>query len=169
MTLYKGPHMRLKKTRLSSQRRALDVRLNSWLAPREQSVPRAGWLKAVRESLGLTTRQLAMLMGTNFQNVQRMEEREKKGAVRLASLEKAARAMSCRLVYAIVPEKPHSSLEDIVTSKARELANELVGPVKHSMQLEEQSVSEEDTAAQFRTLVDELTRTLDSRIWRART
>jgi predicted DNA-binding mobile mystery protein A len=161
--------MKLKKTRLGSQRQALDVRMGSWLALREQSVPRAGWLRAVRESLGLTTRQLAKLMGTNFQNVQRMEAREETGTVTLASLEKAARAMSCQLVYAIVPEKPHSSLDEIVADKARALATELVRPVKHSMLLEEQAVSDEVTEAQLRALADELKRTLDSRIWRVRT
>ena len=157
--------MKIGKRRLTTQRHALDARLRAWTALRGQPIPKAGWTRAIREALGLTSRQLAARMKTNFQNLQRLEQREVKRTVTLASLDRAARAMHCRLVYAIVPVEPHSSLEDIVAAQAHALAQKLTSRAAHSMRLEGQGVGEDETTAQIDALTDELKRELDSRIW----
>src|ERR1700687_2999835 len=157
-------HMRLDKKRLTSQRAALDARMRELGPLRSQTVPRAGWLRAVRESLGLTARQLARRLKVDSSNILRMEERETKGTVSLESLDKAARAMGCRLVYAIVPEGA-ASLEEIVDAQSLAFAKQLAGNVAHSMRLENQTVGEAERDAHVKALADDLKRRLDSRMW----
>ena len=160
--------MKTKRQRLTNQRRAIDSRLGLWLAARDEPAPRAGWLRAVRESLGLSTRQLAARLGITQRTLQSMEEGEVEGTVTLRSLKKVARAMSCRLVYAVVPDAPNASLEDIVAPQATAFAEGLTGPIQHTMALEDQAVGEAESDAQTRELADEARRKLDPRIWNIR-
>jgi len=95
----------------ATARRQLDKRLSS-LQNRELFVrPPRGWLKAIREALGMTTTQLGQRLGVVQSRVVAIEQGESKGSITLNSLEKAAQALDCRLVYALVPEQP---LEDMV-------------------------------------------------------
>lgn len=157
--------MKTSKRLLTSQRRTLDARLRKWAALRDEPAPRQGWSRAVRESLGLTQRQLAARLGSTLRNVQQLEEREVTKAVSLASLEKLARAMSCRVVYAVVPEGPEATLEEIVEARALRLARALVGKAGRTMALEDRAVSDERTRVQVESLAGELARSLDARLW----
>ncbi|MGZ3688576.1 MAG: mobile mystery protein A, partial [Bdellovibrionota bacterium] len=135
-----------------------------WSASRAPR-PRHGWLKAVRESLGMTSRQLAEALGSDNAAVLRMEKREILGKVTLETLSRAAQAMNCKLVYAIVPEE---SLERVVDDRAREAAGELLKPVSHSMKLEDQSVTWKASEAHLEELAQELKTRLDSALWTKR-
>ena len=157
--------MRIAKTSLNTQRQFLDNRLNRLNSHGKEPNPHSGWLKSVRGSLGLSTRRLGERMKTTPQVITRLEQRELQGAVTLKSLENAARAMNCRLVYAIVPEENYASFEAIVDERAMALAKSLAGSVAHSMRLEGQGVSPEITAAQIRELADTLKEKLDPRLW----
>jgi predicted DNA-binding mobile mystery protein A len=156
--------MRVSRKLLTRARRALDSRLGKWKAVRAEPVPRGGWLKATRESLGLTHRQLAQRLGVTPRSVQQLEEHEVSRTVSLSSLDRATQAMECRVVYAVVPAE-HDSLEDLVTAHALALADELVRRTRHSMSLEDQAVGDEVTRAQRQELADELKRNLDRRLW----
>lgn len=153
--------MRHNKTRLNEQRRDLDVRLKRLRPLAAEGTPSKGWLRGVRESMGLTTRQLASRLGVDFSSILRMEAREAKGNVTLRSMDHAARAMRCRLVYAIVPEGAES-LEEIVGDQALALARQLTGKAPSAL------VEEEPGTAQVRAMAKELAATLDSRIWTVR-
>ena len=52
----------------------------------------------------LSTTQLAHRLGVQQSTVVRLEQSEKRGAVTLNSLRKAAEALGCELVYAFVPD-----------------------------------------------------------------
>jgi predicted DNA-binding mobile mystery protein A len=95
-----------------------------------------------------------------------MEQRELRGTVTLEALSKAAAAMHCRLVYAIVPGEGYASFDKIVERQAMELARELGSATSHSMQLEDQAVSETETQRQVVDLMNKLKNQLDSRIWK---
>jgi predicted DNA-binding mobile mystery protein A len=95
-----------------------------------------------------------------------MEKREKEGKVTLETLNRAAEAMGCKLVYAIVPDE---SLEQIVDEKSREAARELLHSVSHTMKLEEQGVSTKATQLQLDELTQKLKARLDSSLWEKRT
>ena len=66
--------MRSKKDKVLEQRALIDKRLLSYRKLRSEPVSRSGWLKAIRGSLGISTSQLARIMGINQSGVTRLEE-----------------------------------------------------------------------------------------------
>jgi len=157
--------MKVAKHAALTQRKILDSRLNSLKSFADLSRPRSGWLKAIRGALGMTSRQLGTRVGTTHQVIVRQEERETRGTMTLETLERTARAMGCRLVYAIIPESQYGSLEAIVDHRARVLARDLAKDVAHSMKIESQGVDIADTEAQIECLAQELKSKLDPRLW----
>ena len=81
-------------------------------------------------------------MGTSGQRAARLEHDELRGVIQLSSLERAAVAMNCHVVYALIPNEP---LEEIVHRQARNRAAQAVSSVSHSMGLEDQAVGERAT------------------------
>ncbi len=156
--------MKPNKRQQTQQRQLLDQRNQN--LPTWSPVPKTGWLKSVRNSLGLTTRQLAELMKTNPSGISKLEINEIKKTASLKSLATAAAAMDCELVYAIVPKSPNRTLDEILDQKALLLAQKISKGVAHSMSLEEQSVSKEVTNTQIKNLAQELKRNLDPRLWK---
>lgn len=157
--------MKTNRKNLSNQRQIIDKRLRLWLALREEQAPGAGWIKAIRGALGISTRQLADLMGTSHSSVVALEKREAHGKVTLEMVAKFAQAMGCKFIYGIVPEAPSESLDSIVSAKAKALAVELLKRVEHSMSLEKQGSDAADSKAQVERLAFELKTKMDSRIW----
>jgi predicted DNA-binding mobile mystery protein A len=64
-----------------------------------------GWMRAVRQAIGLPAAELARRMKVRQTQVFRLEESEQQGRVRVATLRRAADAMGCELVYALVPRE----------------------------------------------------------------
>ena len=141
--------MKNKKSSLLLQRQVIEKKLTAWMKLAHEQQPRAGWIKAIRGALGMTTSQLAERMDIDQPSVVRLEAREARGAVTLETLEKAARAMNCKLVYAIVPDENYLSLEEILNKRAEGVAKELLKKVSHSMSLEDQGVGFEDKRNQL--------------------
>jgi predicted DNA-binding mobile mystery protein A len=100
------------------------------------TVPRRGWLRAIREALGMSARDLAGRMGVTESTVVRLEVSEHAETAQLRSLSRAADALGCDLVYALVPRRP---LEDTVQAQARAQAAKSLAPVQHTMLLEDQT------------------------------
>jgi predicted DNA-binding mobile mystery protein A len=155
--------MKLQKKVMHLQRKQIDEQLSPWKQVKASQRPRRGWLRATRESLGMTVRQLADFLGTDGSGVTRLEEREVKGTATLQSLERAAKAMGCRLIYAIVPEE---SLEKTLDKKAHEAASRTFDSVVHTMRLERQGISKNETEKQIENLSEELKARLDPLIWK---
>jgi len=128
-------------------------------------MPKDGWLKAIRGALGLTAAQLGKRMGTEASGVLHLEKREAGMTATLALLDRAARAMNCRLVWTIVPEPGQNSLSEIVEKRAKRVATKLVGSVDQSMKLESQGVHDKVTNQQIGDLATDLVRNGDPRIW----
>lgn len=135
----------MKKPRLASQSRAhLDERLKDFGQVSRYTPPVKGWIKAIREALGMTAEQLARRLKVKQPAVIQMEQSEAKGSIELATLRRVAEALDCTLVYAFVPKK---SLEETVRARARNFIRRRRAPVEHSMVLEDQKVqgkAEED-------------------------
>lgn len=103
--------------------------------------PRLGWVRAIREALGMSSPQLARRMGIRAaQSVEDMQKDELSGVIKLQTLRKLAGALDCELVYALVPRK---SLEETRREQATRVAKRLIRRVSHSMSLEDQAVSRE--------------------------
>jgi predicted DNA-binding mobile mystery protein A len=110
----------------------------------------------------MTTGQLANRLGVQQPRIIELEKTEATGNVTLKSLERAAEAMDCRLVYAIVPLKP---LTDTLHQRALRVARQNLAGVDQTMRLEDQEVR--DKASRERAeqrLVEELLRK-PSRLW----
>ena len=123
--------------------------------------PSGGWIRAVRISLGMSVRQMAERIGITQQSASRLEKNEVEDAITLRSLRKAAEALDCRLVYALVPKE--GGLRDIVRRRALEKAADIVGPVDHSMMLEAQDV--DDRREKTARIADELARNPGTGLW----
>ena len=124
--------------------------------------PSQGWIKAIRTALGMTTGQLARRLKVAQTRVSRIEAAEATGHITLNSLNKAAEALGCKVIYVLVPDMP---LHDTLQSRARKLAERQLSGVEQTMRLEDQAV--ESQKFRDRSL-DELVRKLlqrPSRLW----
>jgi predicted DNA-binding mobile mystery protein A len=123
------------------------------LAPlREMALvaPPKGWIKAIRESLGMTARQLAARMGVGPSRIPVIEEAEVTGSTTLKTLRQAATGMNCAFVYAFVPIEP---LDDMLRKRAMQKARKDVARLDHTMRLENQALLKSDLdAEQQRTI-----------------
>lgn len=155
--------MKTVNSKILNQRKLIEKKLLSWQAISHDKKPPSGWVKAIRMSLGMTTSQLAKLMGINQATALRYEKREAEGKITLETLRKAAEAMNCKLVYALVPREPHKSLNDILNEKATELAFSILSRTEHSMQLEKQGTGL--NKSEVKELAEDLVNSLDKRIW----
>jgi predicted DNA-binding mobile mystery protein A len=124
--------------------------------------PPDGSIKATREALGMSLRQLAKRMGLTTASAAGLEEREVSSSITLRSLSRAAEALNCRLVYALVPKE---SLEAVVRRQAELAADRILSRVNATMALEDQSSDSETRNQQRDDLVDELVRTTPRDLW----
>ena len=146
----------------ATARKQLDKRLNLLQNADILARPPRGWVKAIREALGMTTAQLAKRLNVSQPRVLGLEKAEASGSIKLESLERAARALDCRLVYALVPRKP---LESLVEDRARELARKRLRATSHSMALEDQRVDVADEQEHLERLVQKLQNQPGSALW----
>jgi len=103
------------------------------------SIPRGGWIRAIRKAIGMTSEQLAKRLQVTRQAVNDAERREAANEMTLAQLRRFAAALDCEFVYALVPRRP---LRDVVERRAEMLANAEVAKVSHSMALEAQGTDQ---------------------------
>ena len=143
-------------------RRQLDKRLNAMRNAEEFTRPQRGWVKAIREALGMTTAQLAKRLGVSQPRVVGIEQAETKGAITLDSLERAAHALDCQLVYALVPRKP---LDALIAERASRLATTRLNSTRHSMALEAQALDLNDEDEQRKRLIRQLIEQAGSELW----
>jgi predicted DNA-binding mobile mystery protein A len=146
----------------ASARRQLDKRLKSLSNADSFARPPRGWVRAIRNALGMTAAQLGQRLGVSQQRALALEKAEASGSVTLESLERAARALDCRLVYALVPREP---LETLAWERAAKLAKQRLRATRHSMALEEQSVDRADEEAQLRRMTQEILASAGSALW----
>lgn len=143
----------------------LDRQLKEWQTiSNKYGKPRAGWVKTVREVLCMSAEQLANRLGLTRARIVQLENAEVNDAVTLRTLKETANAMECEFVYAIVP-KGNSSLEDIIKTRAEQLANERIARVAHSMALEEQSLGANTLKAQKSDLTKNIMEHLNKKLW----
>lgn len=139
----------------------IDKTLNSWRSlPRLR--PSGGWLRAVRQVLGMTTRQLAKSVGVTQAAVVDAERNEAKGDITLATLQKYAAALGCELSYVLVPKRP---LQEMIEERAEFIAREQVSRVRHSMALEDQQTGKEHLERQVAEIRRKLLEGKRSRLW----
>jgi predicted DNA-binding mobile mystery protein A len=150
----------MKKTRLAAQSRAvLDNRFNNMRPVDQFARPVRGWIKAIRQALGMSSAQLAKRLGMKQPSLAELEQSEAKGTIQLSTLRRVAEALDCKLVYSLVPNQP---LENMVHERARQKARRRLASVDHTMMIENQRVPAKD----FEARLDELARDIKPRtLW----
>jgi predicted DNA-binding mobile mystery protein A len=143
-------------------RKKLDKRLKLLQNVDVLARPPRGWVKAIREALGMTMAQLADRLGVSQPRVLGIEKAESSGTIKLETLERAAQALDCRLVYALVPR---NSLKSMTEDRARALARKRLRATSHSMALEDQRVDKADEEEHLERLVQKLLDQSGSALW----
>jgi predicted DNA-binding mobile mystery protein A len=128
-------------------RQRLDARLIPLNDERKRLlVPPKGWIRAIRDALGMSGVQLAKRLKVSPQTVEAMEKSEAAGTIQLNTLKRAAEALDCTLVYVLIPK---TSLENTVRNRARQIATAALARVSHTMKLEDQDTGDEDLEARI--------------------
>jgi predicted DNA-binding mobile mystery protein A len=128
-------------------RRRLDARLVPLHGERQRLlVPPKGWIRAIRDALGMSGVQLAKRLKVSPQTVEAMEKSEAAGTIQLNTLKRAAEALDCTLVYALIPK---TSLENTVNNRARQIATAALARVSHTMKLEDQDTGDGELEARI--------------------
>lgn len=116
----------------------LDKRLSTLRPLARIPRPPRGWIRAIRETLGMTTRQVAERMGISQPSFVNLEKSEAADTITLESLQRVAQALGCRVVYALVPLKP---LTKTIEDRALAAADQQLSFVEQTMRLEAQGVT----------------------------
>ena len=112
-------------TKTSAQIRAhLDARLARLRLVAEEPRPNQGWIRAVRDALGMSSAELAARMDVGQSSISGLERRETTETITLHSLRRAAKALDCDLVYFLVPR---TTLNEAVLAQAQRKAAQLPG------------------------------------------
>lgn len=111
--------------------------LKTFEASKQSPRPQRGWLRAMREALGLTLEMVGTKLGQSRRRIQEFEKAEVNDRITLHSLRRVAAAMDCELVYAIIPKS--GTITELAGRRARNQAEEDVRDVEHSMALEDQA------------------------------
>lgn len=121
------------------QLRQMDAALTPWRNAQLGPRPPTGWVRAIRESLGMSAAAFARRVGVTHAGIRKLESAEACDAITLTSLRKLAQALDCELHYALVPRK---TLAEQLNDQAEAVARKRLHPIAHSMALEDQAVEE---------------------------
>lgn len=148
----------MKKDTLQRARQRLDERLAP-LKPEDRfQPPPKGWVRAIRDALGMTGVQFARRLSIRPQSVDALEQSEANGSIQLKTLRRAAEALDCTLVYALVPK---ASLEGAVRERARKIAMRDLGRVAHTMKLEAQETGNANLDARIEAYIRDVLKERD--------
>lgn len=139
------------------QIRALDKKTSD-LKSAKNIVPQPfGWIKTVREAIGMTVSQLATRLGVTQPRITKMESNEDN--LKLSTMKKAAEAMNCEFVYYF---KPRTTFQNLVDEQAQKKAAEVLKTVNVNMALENQEIAEDEAVKDF---ASDLINTKIKQIW----
>ncbi len=153
--LYMKKNRRLRRTQLDRsfiQLKTLNLK-----------TPKKGWIKEVRESLGMSMKDLADRLGTIKQRIERIEKDEVASKVSLETMKKTAEAMNCDFIYFVVPK---NSLEETLKDQGLKAAQKILKQVGKTMALEAQTTSTLSQKKLVENLAQEMLLNEDRKIWK---
>lgn len=125
-------------------------------------VPKSGWIRAIRKSLGMTITQLAKRLKVSTERISYLEKNEASGSVTINSMRKVANQLDCIFVYGIVPRE---NLKQIITKRAESVAKKIINNSSHTMILEKQNLPENEEKNMYNSKVKELINSLPKYLW----
>lgn len=139
------------------QIRALDKKTSDLKSVKNIVPQSSGWIKTVREAIGMTVSQLAARLGVTQPRITKMESNEDN--LKLSTMKKAAEAMNCEFVYYF---KPRTTFQNLVDEQAQKKAAEVLKTVNVNMALENQEIAEDEAVKDF---ASDLINTKIKQIW----
>lgn len=151
----------MKHRELKRVREQLDETLQVFVKTASIARPIRGWIRAIRDALGMNMRQLADRLGVNQSRIVRIEQDELSGALTIKTLEKIADQLDCVFVYGFAPR---ATLENTVRKQAACIAQERMNKISHHMYLEAQELTHHHSKAAFENMVEEILES-PSKLW----
>lgn len=124
--------------------------------------PAQGWLFTLRKALGMSGSQVADRMGVTRAAVYQAERNERIGAITIAQMEKLAKAMGGRFIYAVVP---NASVEAAMRQQARKKAEARIFRASAHMALENQALPNDMLERRIEEAAEDLLRSLPADFW----
>jgi predicted DNA-binding mobile mystery protein A len=143
-------------------REQIQESLNNFLELTKKPIPKKGWIRTIREALGMSSNVLAERLGCTRANISSIEQRERKGTITLETMEEVAQALNCKLVYCLVPVEP---FDKTLEKQARLIAKKRIQIINHSMKLEQQGLTSKQLQQQEDDLVQELLQGNPKALW----
>lgn len=143
----------------------LDNTLARFQGVKDVSPPARGWIRAIREALGMTGAQLAERLNVRQPRIPVLEKDEVSGAVTIKTMRQAAEALDCVFVYAMVPR---ISLEEAIRTQAGTVAAERMKRASHTMALEGQQLPESEHRNMLQSMIDDIVRSMPKDLWGAK-
>jgi predicted DNA-binding mobile mystery protein A len=126
-------------------------------------VPPIGWIKAIRNGIGMSMEQLGKKLSITKQGVMDIEKREKEGAITINSMQEIAKAIDMQFVYGFVPNA--GSLEQMIETRALEIATKIVERTSTTMKLEDQVNSKERIEKAIKERAEEIINKTPKILW----
>jgi predicted DNA-binding mobile mystery protein A len=122
-----------------------------------------GWVKTIREALGMTTYDLAKRTDMDQAQLSRMEKAEPEGKVTLSTMQRIGEGLGMKFVYGFVPER---DLETLVRQQAKKIAMERLQRLNKTMALELQDLDSEEKNEALSDMIDKLLIDSPTDFWR---
>ena len=126
-------------------------------------MPPIGWIKAIRNGIGMSMEQLGQKLSITKQGVMDIEKREKEGAITIKSMQEIAKAMDMQFIYGFVPNA--GSLEQMIETRALEIASKIVERTSTTMKLEDQANSKERVEKAIKERASEIINKTPKILW----
>jgi predicted DNA-binding mobile mystery protein A len=151
----------MKHRKLKRARKQLDETLQIFADTAKVARPIRGWIRAIRDALGMNMRQLADRLGVGQPRIVKIEQDELSGALTIKTLEKIADKLDCVFVYGFAPR---TTLENTAKNQADRIARERMNKISHHMYLEAQELTNHHSKAAFESMVEEILES-PSKLW----
>ena len=141
----------------------LDRKLKPFAGLEKVIIPNQGWINSIRVSLNMTLEQMGNKLNITRQGAKNIEVSESLGTVSIKSMKEIGAALDMQFVYGFVPK--NGSLENLVNTKAEELAKKIVLRTSQNMKLENQGNTDEQIKRAINDLAIELKREMNKSLW----
>jgi len=141
----------------------LDKKLSKISEFKNIAAPPRGWLFTIRNTLNMSLKQFGKRLNITPQSAKEIESREQNRSITLKTLADAAEALDIQLIYGLAPKG--NSLEDIIQTRATEVAKEIVMRTSHTMSLEDQENLPERISTAIKEKAEEIKNELPRYLW----
>ena len=121
-----------------------------------------GWVKTIREALGMTSNELAKRSGMDQAQLSRVEKAEPDGKVTITTLQRIAEGLDMKFVYGFVPVE---DLESIVRQQAKKTALKRLKRLDKTMSLELQGLDTKEKEEALSDMIDKILIESPSNFW----